>query len=384
MSDSGVPPPHPAGSRGRVLFLMGRLEPTAICRAILALARRLNRLDHQVEMICRSGNAASVDPRRALQNGDGLPPVALSRALATNLRGYLSLGRLARRVAEIDTDVLHVHGSRLAGVAARLARRVRKPYVLSIGDFIDPGQSLAMSRRFLKAVLVASDAVRVDLVNRLRVPRDLIQLVPDGVDIERYVVHEPRLGGPALPVVGTMGRLDESKGHEFFIRAVHLLAVRGRRAHFVIAGDGPDRKRLQNLVAELDLADRITFARAPINQLEVLKAIDILVVPALREALGLPAIEAMACGIPVIATSAGGIFSLIENGRTGILVAKKDPDAIANQVERLIDDPGLAAELAAQGRARVAESFDIRTTAERTSAIYESVAGTGAAAALGS
>ncbi len=106
--------------------------------------------------------------------------------------------------------------------------------------------------------------------------------------------------------------------------------------------------------------------------------------PALREALGLPVIEAMACGIPVIAASAGGIFSLIENGRTGILVPKKDPDAIASQVERLLDDPEFAGTLAAQGRARVAEIFDIRSAAERISGVYEGVLGSEDAAVVGS
>jgi len=100
-----------------------------------------------------------------------------------------------------------------------------------------------------------------------------------------------------------------------------------------------------------------------------------LVVPSLHEALGLPLIEGMASGIPVVATSAGGVFSLIENGKTGILVPKRDPDALANQVERLIDNPGLAAEMGERGRERVAANFNIETFADRTIAIYDDILG---------
>lgn len=375
--------PGPPGQRParRILFITGRLQSSADSRAIISLARQVNKAGCKAEVICRGGSLANVYPSaEASQASEDDPPISISRALARNLGGYLSLRSLVRRAREIDPDIIHVQGAELAGVGARLARRVRKPYVLSIGDFVDPGQSVSRSRRFIKKVVVASDAVRVDLVNRIGLPRELIEVVSDGVDMAHYPERAARLGGPRVPVVGTIDRLVESKGQEYFVRAAHLLAVRGRNVHFVIAGEGPDRKWVQNLVSELDLAGRVTFAREPVDQFEVLKAIDILVVPALREALGLPVIEAMASGIPVIATSAGGVFSLIENGKTGVLVPKKDPDAIARQVGYFLDHPDLAAELGRQGRERVAESFNVETFARRMFAIYEGILGDAAEA----
>ncbi len=368
--------PDAEPSPRRVLFIAGRLEPTAPCRALIALACELGKSGEHVEMVCRSGSLGTVYPREgAARSGEHHPPIWLSRALARNPRGYFSLRGLVTRAREMDPDIIHVHGAELAGVAARLARRLRKPYILAVGDFLDPGQSISRSRRFLKKVVVASDAVRVDLVNRIRLPRELIQVVPDGVDVTQYPARERGAWQGRVPVVGTIGRLVESKGQEYFIRAAHLLVMRGRHLQFVVAGGGPDRKRLQNLVSESDLVDRLTFAREPVDQLEVLRAIDILVVPSLHEALGLPLIEGMASGIPVVATSAGGVFSLIENGKTGILVPKRDPDALANQVERLIDNPGLAAEMGERGRERVAANFNIETFADRTIAIYDDILG---------
>ena len=363
------------GPSRRILFVTGRLGPTAAFRAILALARQLNKAGHTVEMVCRGGSLASVYPREgAWRYSEHNPPIWLSRALSSDLRGRLGLRGLVARIRKMNPEIIHVHGADLAGVGARLARRLRKPYVLGIGDFLDPGQSVGLSRRFIGKITVASDAVRVDLVNRIRLPRGAIEVVPEGVDMS--VFRDRGRGRPAkseVPVVGTVGRLVESKGHEYFIRAAHLLAMRGRTGHFVIAGKGPDRKRLQNLVSELDLVDRVTFARAPVDQLDVFRAMDVMVVAALAEALGLPAIEAMASRVPVIATSAGGVFKLIENGKTGILVPKKDPDAIARQMERLLDDPDTAAELAERGRAVVTENFNIERTAAHMGRIYEAV-----------
>jgi len=358
----------------RVLFVAGRLEPDAACRAVLALGRQLVRLGHRVEMVCRSGSIATVYPHTAENRTDAhSPPILLSRALSNNLRGRLGLRDLVSRVREVDPEIVHVHGAARAGVGARLARRLRKPYVLSIGDFLDPGQSVGLSRRFIGKILVASDAVRVDLVNRIRLPRGAIEVIPDGVDVAEGLVRPPGLKGAGVPVIGTVGRLVESKGQDVFLRAAHLLATRGRGALFVVAGEGPDRKRLQNLVFQLGLGERVTFARAPVDQLDVLRAVDVLVVPALNESLGLPVIEAMASGVPVVATSAGGIFTLIENQKTGILVPKNNPDALARAVEGVLDDPEKAAALGRAGREVVSERFNIETTARRVAAVYEAV-----------
>ncbi len=363
-----------SGASGKnILFVWGRLQPKGPSRAVLAIARQLGQLGYNVSMVCRGGSAADVCRTDSSHRGNDCDmPIWLSRALGGNLRSWLSFRGLAARVREMNPDLLHVHGARLAGVGARLARSARKPYVLSIGDLLDPGQSISVSRRFIRKIIVASDAVRVDLVNRIQLPRGAVQVIADGVDVARYGRRRlDGLTGDKVPVVGAIGRFVENKGQEFFIRAAHLLAMRGRDVQFVIAGEGPDRKRLQNLVSELDLVDRITFARMPVDELDVLKAMDILVAPARRESLRLPAIEAMASGIPVIATSSGGVFSLIENGKTGVLVPKDQPDAIAFAVEDLLDHPDVAVEMGASGRRVVAEKFSIEAAARHTAAVYE-------------
>ena len=373
MADSTAGQADGGGSGKSILFVWGRLQPKGPSRAVLAIARQLGQLGYRVSIVCRSGSAAEVFRSDSSRQGNDCDlPIWLSRSLGGNVRGWLSFRGLAARVREMNPDLIHVFGTRLAGVGARLARRLRKPYVLSIGDLLDPGQSIGVSRRFMRKIIVASDAVRVDLVNRIRLPRGAVQVIADGVDVARYGQRRLEgLTGNKVPVVGAIGRFVESKGQEFFIRAAHLLAMRGRDIQFVIAGEGAGRKQLQNLVSELDLVDRITFARMPVDELDVLKAVDILVAPARRESLRLSVIEAMASGIPVIATSSGGVFSLIENGKTGVLVPKDQPDAIALAVEDLLDHPDFAADMGASGRRVVAEKFSIDVAARQTAAVYE-------------
>ncbi len=354
----------------RVLFLCGRLEPNAACRATVALTRQLRRFGYDTVLVARSGSIGQVYPNNPVADDPDNPPVWLSRALGHNLRGYMSLDRLVKRTSEFDPDLIHAQGWELAHLAARLVRRVRKPYVLSIGDLVDPGRSVSQSRRFLRGVTAASEAIRVDLVNRHHIPRDLIRVVPGGVDASMYPTREPGMTDSAVPVIGMIGRLVASQGQEQFLGMAHLLSVRGRRGLYVISGEGPDRKLLKNLITDLNLTAQVTLVRHPVDQIQVLRALDVLVVPSLREALGLPIMEAMTCGIPVVAASAGGVFSLVENEKTGLLVAKNDPDALAGAVERLLDDREGAARLARRARKRVANHFNIEEAARQMIEVY--------------
>jgi glycosyltransferase involved in cell wall biosynthesis len=370
--NGAAPPSRPTEVRPkRIVLVAGRLEPTAPCRAVVGLARHLIRLGHPVLLACRGGSIDHVFPGLVRRPAEAEPGVLLSRAVRSSWGFGHSLRRLASLIADFEPDLLHVHGADLDHVAARLARRLGCSYVLSIGDFVDPGHSVSVSRRHVRRIVVPSDALRVDLVNRMRLPRSLIALVPEGIDLAAYPLHGAASWQGRAPVVGAVGRFIPSQGQEHFIQAAYLLAVRGRMGHFVVAGSGPDRKRLQNLVDELDLRDRVTFARTPIDQLSVLRALDILIAPAVREALGLTLIEAMASGVPVITTSAGGVYSLVENRKTGLVVPKRDADALAKQIEYLIDHPYLATSMAEKARQRVAERHSLEVVAPQMLAVYD-------------
>ena len=170
-----------------------------------------------------------------------------------------------------------------------------------------------------------------------------------------------------------VGTLHEVKGQRHLIEAAALLVERGIDLEITFIGDGPDRAELEARVAELGLGTRVTFAgqRRRAEVLERLAATDVLVAPSVptaegkREGLPVVLIEALAAGVPAVASDLSGIPELVETDVTGILVPPGDAPAIADALERLARDPALRARLAAGGRARVAAEFDLDANARR-------------------
>jgi colanic acid/amylovoran biosynthesis glycosyltransferase len=173
--------------------------------------------------------------------------------------------------------------------------------------------------------------------------------------------------------VTCVGTLHEVKGQRHLIDAAALLVERGVDLEITFVGDGPDRADLEARVAELGLGTRVTFAgqRRRAEVLDRLAATDVLVAPSVptaegkREGLPVVLIEALAAGVPAVASDLSGIPELVETDVTGILVPPGDAPAIADALERLALDPALRARLAAGGRARVAAEFDLDANARR-------------------
>jgi glycosyltransferase involved in cell wall biosynthesis len=178
------------------------------------------------------------------------------------------------------------------------------------------------------------------------------------------------------PATGTLqvtciGTLHEVKGQRYLIEAISALAARGVDVQATFIGDGEDREALERQVAELGIADRVTFAgqRPRAEVLQRLAVSDVLVAPSVptaegkREGLPVVLIEALAAGVPAVASDLSGIPELVETDVTGILVPPGDSAAIADALERLARDPDLRARLAAGGRSRVAAEFDLDANA---------------------
>jgi colanic acid/amylovoran biosynthesis glycosyltransferase len=173
--------------------------------------------------------------------------------------------------------------------------------------------------------------------------------------------------------VTCIGTLHEVKGQRFLIDAAAALVERGIDLEVTFVGDGQDREALEHRVAELGLGPRVTFTgqRRRVEVLEHLAVTDVLVAPSVptaegkREGLPVVLIEALAAGVPAVASDLSGIPEIVETDVTGILVPPGDPTAIADALERLARDPGLRARLGAGGRARVAAEFDLDSNARR-------------------
>jgi colanic acid/amylovoran biosynthesis glycosyltransferase len=200
-----------------------------------------------------------------------------------------------------------------------------------------------------------------------------VAIAPMGVDVDHF-----RRSGPYRPWDGsgpcrifTCGRLNQVKGHDDLIRAVGMLATEGIDAHLHIAGastetDEQFRRELEQLIVDLGLSDRVSLLGAvPEERVrDELNECHVFALASWHEPLGVAIMEAMAMEAPVVATAAGGVAELIDEGVEGILVPPRDPKALANALRLILREPTLAAGLGQAGRSRVVNEFHSGVSAE--------------------
>jgi glycosyltransferase involved in cell wall biosynthesis len=175
----------------------------------------------------------------------------------------------------------------------------------------------------------------------------------------------------------TVARLTKQKSIETLIDAMAILRERGRGTRLVIIGDGPERPALEERARRLDLQDRVEFlGTQPQSELPLYYAnCAVFVLPSVREGMGLVLAEALLCGAPVIAARSGGVIDIVKEGETGLLVPEREPAALAEAIEKLVDDRELAARLVDNGRAWVRERYTPAGVAARFADIYRSASG---------
>ena len=144
-------------------------------------------------------------------------------------------------------------------------------------------------------------------------------------------------------------------------------------AEFLIAGAGPEESNLRKQVRELGIVAHVTFVPDLMDLHQSLSAMDIFILPSLKQGLGTIMLEAMARARPVIATSAGGVYSVVTDGRTGLLVPPRDSAALARRIGELLDDPLKARQIGRAARDMVRREFPISRMVEQTAWLYRTI-----------
>jgi glycosyltransferase involved in cell wall biosynthesis len=212
------------------------------------------------------------------------------------------------------------------------------------------------------AVIVPSRALAELLVGRLGFPVAKLEVIANGVELPAA----PRPG--TGETIGTVSLLGPVKGIETFLAAAAAIGRDRPGQRFEIVGDGPDRARLERMAAELGA--RVDF-RGMLPIAAALPTLRIFVLPSLFENCPMSLLEAMAAGVPAVASAVGGVPELV--GDAALLVAPSDPLALRTSIEKLLDDPKLAGDLATRGRQRVADHFTAERNARAVLALYERV-----------
>lgn len=233
------------------------------------------------------------------------------------------------------------------------------------------------------AILASCEDEVEQLVRLYAADRDRVEIVPPGVEHAYFSPGQRRQArrAVALPEDGRMllfvGRIQPLKGLEVAVRALARLTDRVSDAFLVIVGGpsgpsgGAEVARMHELVGALDMADRVRFVPPQPHELlsTYYRAADVCVVPSRSESFGLVALEAAACGIPVVASAVGGLPSLVTHGRTGFLVDSRDVSAFSDAIETVLVDPVLAARLGREGAIR-ARGYTWSIAAARLRRLY--------------
>ena len=221
----------------------------------------------------------------------------------------------------------------------------------------------ALGARFTDVEITVSEFMLAELLKGPHA-RD-VRCVPNGVDTGDYAPLAPVLPEGRVPVAGWAGRMVEGKGVEDLVRAVAILRDRGIAVTARLAGDGPHEAALRELAAAEGVSDRVEFAGRVQDMPGFWNGCDagVALSHGLTESFGRSTLEAAACGRPVVVTRNGGLVDLVEEGRSGHVVAPGDPAAVAGALESLVADPARARSFGERGRERAVERFSMRATA---------------------
>ena len=202
-------------------------------------------------------------------------------------------------------------------------------------------------------------------------------VVPYGIDVPSFEGDFDRQSicdefgiSPAHSIVGNVARLVPQKGHDYLIEAAGIISSKFEDVTFVVVGDGELRDDLSATVAHAGLADRFVFTGERADVPRLLSIFDIFVMPSLFEGLCMAVLEAFAAGLPVVATSVGGIPSTVSGGETGILVTPRDVNALADAILWMLEHPNERSEMGMRGKRRAEARFNVTTMLERTETIY--------------
>jgi L-malate glycosyltransferase len=318
-----------------------------------------------------------------------LHPLHTPRALAEL---GLAAAQVTRATRRHHAALVHANSIR-AGIVLALARASPAAKIVHVRDCLPPGPVSAATMRLIAATataVVANSRYTASSVRALA-PGVRTEVVYNGVDLRRWdpdrldrAPARVALGeaGTRAALLGVVAQLSPWKGQDTAIEALRLLREEAIDAHLLLIGSAKfvaratrfDNEayvaRLRRLVADAGLDDRVSWMGEREDVPELMRALDVLLLPSWEEPFGRALIEAMALGVPVVSTNVGGPPEIVEEGREGHLVPPRQPAAWASAIRSILDSPSRASAMAVAGRQKVRERFTVEQQAAAMLAVY--------------
>ena len=298
------------------------------------------------------------------------------------------VGRLKRLFIEQNVDAVITIGAGDKMFWGRLAaKRAKVPVILSALHSTGWPDGVGRLNRMLTGITDGFIAVARQhaqyQVEQEKFPEQKVFLIPNGIDTEKFVFNpesrqqwRTKLGiGSEAPVVGIVAALRSEKNHDLFLESARLVSRQMSDAQFVIAGDGPERPRLEALAREKGVEDRVHFIGSTQDVVGVLSMVDMFGLSSHNEASPVSIMEALSCQRPVVATDVGSIDESVLEGKTGFLVPRDDAQAMSQRWMEILGDKSLAQQLGRQGREHIVANSSLESMTEGYASLVEDIFG---------
>lgn len=351
---------------------------------VLSILRNLDKEKFDCYLVCPSGYLS--------EEAKAISKVTVINVPMNSKFDLPSIFKLKSELRKIQADgdpfgpmIIHSHGPR-GGLMAHLAspKGVKSVYTEHIYDesyrIKNPfnawiQKSLLKNQNSKRDLIIAvSNSVKDYLVKSGLAKKEQTLVIPNGIDFEnlKFKIQNLKKSGNSASIIGAIGNLNRNKGHEYLIEAVAVIKKKYPLISLEIIGEGPERANLTAKIKVLELEHNVTLLGSKKDAYKYLKHWRACVLPSVSEPFGIVILEAMAFGVPIVASRVGGIVDIITDKKNGLLVPPRNPDKIASAVLEILQHPVLAAKLRREGMLR-AKDFDWKDIAKRLEEAYISL-----------
>jgi len=357
-----------------VLYLTNHLNIGGITSYVFTLAKGLKEKGHNIYVASSEGERL----KEFIENGIVYFRLPIKIKSEASPKILICMFKLSSLIRKNHIDILHSNSRTTQVLGCALSRIKGVVHISTCHGFFKKRISRKIFPCWGNKVIAISEATREHLTRDLGVKEELIKVIPSGVDIEKFKIQslksknkiKEELGLTDGPVVGTIARLSEEKGHNYLIEAMQTVLEKIPQAQLIIVGQGRTKDLLLSLIRTLKIEKNVFLIPTVLDTRQMLMAMDLFVLPSLKEGLGLSLMEAMALGLPVIGSDVGGIKSLIRHGDNGLLVKPADSRGLSSAIIELLQDLPLAESLGRNARIFIAENFSQETMIEETERFY--------------
>jgi glycosyltransferase involved in cell wall biosynthesis len=359
----------------RLLHFITELSTGGAQVALLRLIERLDCEKYNIQVACLyNGDREIAVKIRAL----GIPVTDLGMRTKLHWGAFIHLLRL---LLEFKPHILHTWMFHANLPGRILGRMARVPIIISSERTMGMENHWRLLTNYLTGILAdrivcVSQNVAFYAQNKIGLPKEKLIVIPNGIDpadfndLPNRESARENLGLPGGVLVGSIGRAQKVKGFDILIKAFQHVSDRFPEAILIIAGGGPELKALQEQSRKTQNPKSIIFLENVDETKPMLASLDIYVQPSRFEGMPNAVLEAMAAGLPVVATTVGGIPDIIQDGITGILVPSEEVNLLSDALIRMILEPDLRLKLAQAGQEYVCQHFTIQETAAKTETVY--------------